>query len=97
MIRHFFLKLLSYFSSKPIIVSQGFTTSDDSIDSKIDIQKIQSKPHLAHYRLDNNLDFILIGVNKRNSRIVYELSCVQTKEKVTIDERLFKLFFRKQR
>jgi len=88
-------KFLSYFSKKPIITGQGFTTSDESIPSTVDIKKIQTKPDLVRYRLDQELDFILIGMNKRNTRVVYELKCVQTKETVTVDERLFKLFFRK--
>lgn len=96
MIKNYFLKLLSYFSSKPIITGQGFTTSDESIPDQIDIKKIQSKPNLVHYCLKSELDFTLIGMNKRYDRVVYELKCNQTDEKVTVDERLFKLFFRKQ-
>jgi len=94
-IKNQLLKLLSYFSKKPIITGQGFTTSDDSIPDTINIEKIKTKPDLVRYRLDQELDFILIGINKRNTRVVYELKCVQTKETVTVDERLFKLFFRK--
>lgn len=95
MIKNQLLKLLSYFSKKPIITGQGFTTSDDSIPDTINIEKIKVQPNLVRYRLDQELDFILIGINKRNTRVVYELKCVQTKEIVTVDERLFKLFFRK--
>lgn len=95
MIKNKLLKLLSYFSKKPIITGQGFTTSDDSIPDTVKIEKIKVQPNLVRYRLDQELDFILIGINKRNTRVVYELKCVQTKETVTVDERLFKLFFRK--
>lgn len=95
MIKNQLLKLLSYFSKKPIITGQGFTTSDDSIPDTVKIEKIKVQPNLVRYRLDQELDFILIGINKRNTRVVYELKCVQTKETVTVDERLFKLFFRK--
>lgn len=95
MIKNQLLKLLSYFSKKPIITGQGFTTSDDSIPDTVKIEKIKVQPGLVRYRLDQELDFILIGINKRNTRVVYELKCVQTKETVTVDERLFKLFFRK--
>lgn len=95
MIKNQLLKFLSYFSKKPIITGQGFTTSDDSIPDTVKIEKIKVQPNLVRYRLDQELDFILIGINKRNTRVVYELKCVQTKETVTVDERLFKLFFRK--
>lgn len=96
MIKNWVLKLLSYFSSKPIITGQGFTTMDESIPDNIDIKKIQSRPDLAHYRLDEKLDFILVGINKRDKRVVYELKCIQIQEKVTVDVRLFKLFFKKE-
>lgn len=94
----------SLFTKNMVVTGQGFTTDDRTIPTEINLKllKEHAKPkrdntaHLVRYRLRDLENFVMVGLTRKQDRVVYKLYHPELQKTLYLDKALFDLLFKSQ-
>lgn len=94
----------SFFTRKMVVTGQGFTTDDKSIPTEVNLRELKAPTktkrdntaHLIRYRLKDLDNFVMVGLKRKQDRVVYQLYHPELQKTIYLDKALFDLLFKSQ-